>query len=84
MAGESGGRNGTAFNAEDAEDAEGSGGKKVQNAECKTNDGRSAVCRSLGTLNFELGTAVERRVKMRNRDAVDAGGYGCPRNSADL
>ena len=36
------GENGTAFNAEDAEDAEGSGGKKVQNAECGVNDGRSA------------------------------------------
>ena len=67
MAVESGGRNGTAFNAEDAEDAEGSGRKKVRNAECGVNDGRSAVCRSLGTLNFELGTAVERRVNPPKR-----------------
>jgi len=43
MAGENGGRNGTAFNAEDAENAEGSGGKKVQNAECGVNDGPGVV-----------------------------------------
>jgi len=52
----------------------GAGERGMRSAECGVNDGRSAVCRSLGTLNFELGTAVERRVKLRNRDAVDAGG----------